>query len=316
MAPRQHTDTSATNDGHHDDHDDMGGFARDLPSLLSRRRALALMGGLSLAGLAAACGSDSDSDASSTTTSTGADASTTTASSAQGAMPSGGPGGPPPGGGGPGGGAASTPTTVEGETPNETAGPYPADASNGPDFLTGEGVVHQDITKSVGEFSGTAAGVATKIELTVVDAASGDAMPDAAVYLWHCTATGQYSIYEIEDQNYLRGVQIADSKGKVTFDSIFPGCYSGRWPHCHFEVFTSVDEATAGSNSVKTSQLALPQADCEEVYASSDYGNSASNLSGMSLSTDNVFSDGWDLQLATVSGSVDSGLTVSLTVKV
>jgi protocatechuate 3,4-dioxygenase beta subunit len=210
----------------------------------------------------------------------------------------------------------STPTSVAGEIPNETAGPYPADGSNGPNYLTTSGVVHQDITKSVGEFSGAAAGVPTTIEMTIVDAATGDAMSGVAVYLWHCTATGEYSIYEVEDQNYLRGVQVADSAGKVSFDSIFPGCYAGRWPHCHFEVFESVENATAGSEAIKTSQLALPQSNCETVYASSDYGNSSSNLGQLSLTTDGIFSDGWDLQLATVSGSVDSGLTVSLLVRV
>jgi protocatechuate 3,4-dioxygenase beta subunit len=306
-----------------DDHDDMGGLTRDLPNLVTRRRALALMGGLSLAGLAAACGSDSEDKSSSTTTgangssqtTAGSQTSSTQASGTTQAAGPGGPGGPPPGGA-PGGGMESTPTTVEGEIPNETAGPYPADGSNGPNFLTTDGIDRSDITKSTGEFSGTADGVAATIELTLVDAATGDAMPDAAVYLWHCTATGQYSIYEIEDQNYLRGVQVADKAGKVTFKSVFPGCYAGRWPHCHFEVFASVDEATAGSDSIKTSQLALPQANCETVYESSAYGNSASNLGQLSLSTDGIFSDGWDLQLATVSGSVDSGLTVSLLVRV
>ena len=42
----------------------------------------------------------------------------------------------------------------------------------------------------------------------------------------------------------LRGVQAADSNGQVTFTSIFPGCYSGRWPHIHFEVYPSLSAAT------------------------------------------------------------------------
>ena len=41
----------------------------------------------------------------------------------------------------------------------------------------------------------------------------------------------------VEDQNYLRGVQVADADGVVTFTSIFPACYAGRWPHIHFEVY-------------------------------------------------------------------------------
>jgi protocatechuate 3,4-dioxygenase beta subunit len=45
-------------------------------------------------------------------------------------------------------------------------------------------------------------------------------------------------------ENYLRGVQEADDDGVVTFHSIFPGCYSGRWPHIHYEVYESLDAAT------------------------------------------------------------------------
>ncbi|HEX9260300.1 MAG TPA: hypothetical protein VF855_12230, partial [Acidimicrobiales bacterium] len=202
------------------------------------------------------------------------------------------------------------------EIPDETQGPYPADGSNGPNALTDGAVVRSDLTTSFGARSGKAEGVPAKIHLTVVDAKTGKALPGAAVYLWHCTAGGRYSIYEVQDQNYLRGVQAADGGGRVTFETVFPGCYSGRWPHCHFEVYSSLDQATAGSQAVKISQLALPEADCKVVYADSRYGNSASALSRLSLDTDNVFRDGWTDQLATVAGSVSDGYTVSLLVRV
>ncbi len=122
-------------------------------------------------------------------------------------------------------------------------------------------------------------------------------------------------MYEVTDQNYLRGVQAADDAGRITFTTIFPGCYAGRWPHCHFEVFDSIDAATAGSQATKTSQLALPQADCETVYADRRYGNSLQSLGQLSLSSDNVFADGWDSQLATIANSGDN-VTVSLLVRV
>ena len=136
------------------------------------------------------------------------------------------------------------------------------------------------------------------------------------MYLWHCTADGRYSIYEIADQNYLRGVQVADDGGRLSFETVFPGCYPGRWPHCHFEVFTSLDEASIGAAAIKTSQLAFPQADCEVVYADSRYGNSADSLAQLSLASDGVFRDGWSEQLATVAGSADRGYTASLLVRV
>ena len=300
--------------GHHDqDHDDFGGLDRDLTQLVGRRQAVQWLGGLSLAGILAACGSDAGESTTSTTSTSASGGATSTSSGATEteAAESAGESGAAESS------AADDVTASAGaEIPDETAGPYPADGSNGPNVLDEDGILRSDLTTSIGSLSGTADGVPTTIQLTVVDASTGDPLPGAAVYLWHCTADGQYSIYEVTDQNYLRGVQTADDAGKVTFTTIFPGCYAGRWPHCHFEVYDSLDTATAGSAATKTSQLALPQAECEAVYTDSRYGNSSSNLGQLSLSTDNVFSDGWGDQLATVSGDAESSVTASLLVRV
>lgn len=207
-------------------------------------------------------------------------------------------------------------SSTDAEIPDEAAGPFPADGTNGPNLLDDDGVVRSNITSSVGSLSGAAEGVPASITLTVVDAATGSPKSGSAVYLWHCTADGRYSIYEIEDQNYLRGVQVADDAGHLTFHTVFPGCYPGRWPHCHFEIYESVDVASTGSAAFKTSQLALPQADCEIVYTDDRYGDSLSYLSELSLASDVVFADGWEDQLATVSGSIDAGYQVALLVRV
>ena len=66
-------------------------------------------------------------------------------------------------------------------------------------------------------------------------------------------------------------MQETDSEGRVTFTTVFPGCYAGRWPHAHFEVFPSLASASSHSAKVATSQLALPQAQCEAVYATTGY---------------------------------------------
>ena len=63
------------------------------------------------------------------------------------------------------------------------------------------------------------------------------------------------------NQNYLRGVQEADANGKVTFTTIFPACYSGRWPHIHFEVYPSLAAATSVATRSATSQIAMPKGD-------------------------------------------------------
>jgi len=210
-------------------------------------------------------------------------------------------------------GAAGTCSTI----PDETGGPYPGDGSNGPNALGLGGIVRSDIRTSLAPASGTAEGVPLTIELTLVNTGSGcSPLAGYAVYLWHCDREGRYSMYTITDQNYLRGVQESDASGTVTFTSIFPACYPGRWPHIHFEIYRSAAQALAGSGEVKTSQLALPEDVCKTVFATTGYGQSVSNLAQVSLASDNVFSDGASLQLAPTSGSVAAGYVASLTVGV
>jgi protocatechuate 3,4-dioxygenase beta subunit len=203
-----------------------------------------------------------------------------------------------------GGDTASATTTGTGTVsscsaiPGETAGPYPGDGTNSND-----------------------SSVPLTVTLRLVNTAAACAdLAGYAVYLWHCTADGGYSLYSsgITAQNYLRGVQVADANGQVTFTTIFPGCYSGRWPHIHFEVFPSLAVATSGSNDVRTSQLALPSSACTQVYGvASGYSASVSSFNAISLTSDNVFSDDAGVkQVATVTGNATSGFAATLTVGV
>lgn len=227
-----------------------------------------------------------------------------------------------------GGGDAATPgagsatgseSTAAGEIPQETAGPYPGDGSNGPDILERSGIVRADITTSI-DGSATADGIPLEIEFQVRDLANGGVpLAGVAVYAWHCTARGEYSLYSsgLEDVTYLRGVQVSDAEGRVAFSSIFPGCYAGRWPHVHFEVYPDVEAITDSANAIVTSQLALPEDACAAVYADPRYEGSTRNLAQISLSSDNVFGeDSAALQLATVTGDEGSGYTATLVVGV
>jgi protocatechuate 3,4-dioxygenase beta subunit len=103
----------------------------------------------------------------------------------------------------------------------------------------------------------------------------------------------------------------------VTFDSIFPACYQGRWPHIHFEVYPSLETANNEANKIATSQIALPKDVCDTVYATPGYDQSVQNLSRLSLQSDTVFADdGGVHQLGTMSGDVAGGYAVRLTVPV
>jgi protocatechuate 3,4-dioxygenase beta subunit len=264
-------------------HDDFGGLGRDLRAM-SRRGMFGFMAkaaaGLALAPLVGACTDDGT-----------------------GAGPDAGPDGT--------GGACS-------RIPTETEGPYPGDGTNGPNALTLSGIERADIRTSVGTASGTAQGVAFDVTLTIVSATTCEPLVGHAVYIWHCNRTGSYSMYtgDAQAENYLRGVQVTDANGRVTFTTIFPGCYSGRWPHIHFEIYASLAQATNGSAKRAVSQLALPKSTCDQVYATAGYEASVGNLAGITLATDNVFRDGSTLQVATITGAVGASLASALTVAI
>lgn len=220
--------------------------------------------------------------------------------------------------------AGSAAVTSCSTIPSETAGPYPGDGTNTSNgsianALSLSGIVRSDIRASIAGASGVASGVPLTVKLKLVNTSASCAnLAGYAVYLWHCDALGRYSMYStgVTGENYLRGVQEADATGNLVFTTVVPGCYSGRWPHIHFEVFRSLAQATSGNNDIRTSQLALPQSVCSAVYTTTGYTGSASNLAQISLSSDNIFSDGVSLQMASVTGSVSAGYVAELQVGV
>lgn len=271
------------------------GVRFDLRTLVSRRGVLGIVGLGAGAVALAACTADGASTGTSTTTAT---ATPTPSSSAT---------------------STATITLPGAEIPDETAGPYPGDGSNGPDVLEESGIVRSDIRSSLGGGT-TAEGVPLTFTITVTDMADGDApFEGAAVYAWHCDAQGGYSMYSagIEDESYLRGVQVADANGSVSFTSIFPAAYSGRWPHIHFEVYPDLDSTSDAGNAIATSQIALPEEACNAVYELAAYDGSSRNMTQTTLDDDNVFGeDGGELQLATISGDVSTGYLASLVARI
>lgn len=296
------TDPRWTDENGHEIDEDHRGLIYDIRTLIDRRRMLGIFGGIAATTLLAAC----------------APAASETSGS-----PAGTPGAPAQGGPGEGPGGAAPGSDdgdlLEGEVPNETAGPYPADGSNGVNVLDDSGIVRSDIRSSFGSSRTTAQGVPLEIVLTVRDASTGKALAGAGVYLWHCDRAGDYSLYSdgAKNENYLRGVQQTDDTGTVRFSSIYPACYSGRWPHIHFEVYQDVATAVATGPIVKTSQIALPEETNEKVYATSGYERSVRNAAQVSLTADTVFGDdGGILQLATMTGSVAQGYTAALSIAI
>lgn len=291
------------------DHHDHGGFVADMEQLkvLNRRRALGLFGAASTAALLTACGGN-DSSRSST-----------------------------------GGGSTATPTPTPTSTPTptptptsttgsgscvsyatETNGPYPADGTNTSNgslsnVLTQSGFQRSDVRTSV-TASGTAAGLQLTFTITLVDVNNTcAALEGYAIYMWHCDASGDYSLYDIPAQDYLRGIQTTDANGQVTFTTIIPGTYNGRYPHIHFEVFSSLTNATTGNYAVLISQFSLPKDQLTTIYASDTrYTGSIAALNNITLASDNVFGDNTSTQqeamMVELSGSNSAGYTATATV--
>jgi protocatechuate 3,4-dioxygenase beta subunit len=304
-----------------EDHDH--GLQHDLTAIatrmMARRRLLGFMGTGGAAALLAACGGG-DGSSSGTTATT---ATTTTTTSSTGTTTT---------------GTTTTGTTTTGTTttgttttaapascvadPQETNGPYPSDGSNSvngtiSNILQASGVVRSDIRSSFGTSTNTAAGVPLTLTLTLANTnASCAALAGYAIYIWCCDRAGNYSLYSsgVQNENYLRGVQVTDANGQVTFTLIYPGCYSGRWPHIHFEVYPSLATATSYTNRILTSQFAMPDAINTAVYnGATGYTSSITNYARITLASDNVFGDNTSAQIAamtpTLAGSVTNGFT-------
>ncbi|MFT3800889.1 MAG: cadherin-like beta sandwich domain-containing protein [Burkholderiaceae bacterium] len=190
-------------------------------------------------------------------------------------------------------------------TLTETDGPYPLYA-----VLSNASIRRSDVTEGK-------TGVPLTLTITLEDLSAGcTPVAGAAIYIWHCDKDGLYSGYDIRNNagqaglTYLRGVQVTDAAGQVSFTTIYPGWYAGRITHIHMQVY--VDDRLTGT-ATATTQFAFPQAVTQAVYASSLY-TKGQNTSITSFAADNVFSDGTSTEMLTISGDADAGYSASITV--
>jgi protocatechuate 3,4-dioxygenase beta subunit len=157
------------------------------------------------------------------------------------------------------------------------------------------------------------AGLPVALTITVVNSrTSCGPLPDAAVEIWQCDAAGNYSEYSQPGfngtgQTFLRGLQTTDSAGKVTFNTIYPGWYMGRATHIHVEIYVS-------GRTVKTTQIAFPENVSSAVYRTGVYASKGQNST--TNAGDNVFADGVQDEMATLTGDTASGYTATITIGV
>ena len=208
-------------------------------------------------------------------------------------------------------------------TPRETMGPYPGNGRNrapGPtsNVLTAQGVVRSDIRASFIGSQRRAPGVPLRLTVSLVDTRGCTPLAGRAIYLWQNDAEGLYSLYTAPQESYLRGLQATDAKGQAQFTTIVPGCYGGRSPHIHFEVYASLEAAAKGERALLSSQFLIPDAVCNAVYADRGlYAGSTENLRSYPANRDWIFGDNSAADLAAMTldakGSAPRGYDARVT---
>ena len=187
-------------------------------------------------------------------------------------------------------------------SPGETKGPFPT--------KTPAQMVQANIKSD-------RTGIALLINFTILDKSNKcNPLSEANVDIWHCDKDGNYSEYgnhpmqrsDLRSAHFLRGRQTTDINGRVSFLSIYPGWYHGRAPHIHIEIF---DRA---GKSLLVTQVAFPENISTKVYSSPLYASRGE--ADTPNNRDNVFSDSLSEQMATVTGNVTDGFTLSSTIVV
>ena len=209
------------------------------PGGLNRRSALRLIGGLVGTAFVAGCGGGGGSTTSSLTT-TGTTTTGTTTTTTTG----------------------TTTGTTGAVTPEGEIGPYFTD-----DSATG-----YNRSNILSNLDGTSAqtGIPLTLRIYIYDSENSfTAVAGAQVDIWHCNASGVYSNESVEStlgQSWLRGYQLTDSTGLVTFTTIIPGWYEGRTTHIHLRVRSKYSEASSTSDGTNTTQLFFSQAVLDYIY--------------------------------------------------
>jgi protocatechuate 3,4-dioxygenase beta subunit len=202
-------------------------------------------------------------------------------------------------------------------TPEQTEGPY----------YIATNLVRSDITES-------RPGVPLQLALTVQRATTCQPMSGATVEIWHCDALGEYSGFAaaqpmaqgeapgsrsgtppakpsgpppsgagapggqqqpVNELRFLRGGQVSGADGRVSFQTIYPGWYTGRTVHIHVKVH-------AGGQEVHTGQLYFDDAISNAVYAQQQpYTQHAGR--DTTNATDSIFRDGGQQSLLNLTQS-------------
>ncbi|WP_343705481.1 intradiol ring-cleavage dioxygenase [Flavobacterium sp.] len=187
-------------------------------------------------------------------------------------------------------------------SPSETKGPFPIKT---PSQLVLENIKSDRV------------GIALLINLKIENKNNNcEPLSGVLVDVWHCDKDGNYSEYggtqmqqtDYTSVHFLRGRQTSNANGEVSFISIYPGWYQGRAPHIHVEVLSNA------GNSLLVTQIAFPETISSQVYSSTNYA--AHGQADTTNARDNIFADSLADELATMTGNLTDGYTLTKTITV
>lgn len=189
----------------------------------------------------------------------------------------------------------------------ETAGPFPT--------ITPSSLVQSNIV-------GDRTGVAFTLNITIANVDNNcSPLQGAIVDIWHCDKDGYYSEYggtpmqqvDYTAYHFLRGRQVTNASGQVSFVSIFPGWYQSRATHIHVHIYN------AAGNSLLVTQIAFPEGTnsaVQQVNAATSYGYTKGMNGYTYNAADNVFSDSVSTEMGAITGSVSAGFVMEHTINV
>lgn len=201
------------------------------------------------------------------------------------------------------GGACTS--TLEGEI-----GPYFADDS-------ADGFNRSDVRANL-DGTEQQAGIPLVLTIYVYDSEQSCApYVGAQIDIWHCNASGVYSDVAGEGtstEQWLRGYQITDATGKVTFTTIVPGWYQGRTTHIHARVRSSYSDASSTSDGTNTTQMFFSQT-LIDMLATSVAPYSAQGTNSTTNAGDHVYSgETMGENLLALTGDATSGYAATLSI--
>lgn len=151
-------------------------------------------------------------------------------------------------------------------------------------------------------------GLALQITMNVSQINGSDctALAGATVDVWHCDAAGVYSdasdpSFNTKGKKFLRGYQTTDANGQVRFTTLYPGWDSGRAVHIHFKIRTT-------SGHEFTSQWFFNDSQSDQLFTQAPYASKGAR--NTRNSNDSIYNGGGDRLLLALSPA-SQGYTTS-----